>query len=288
MTQSPNTRLQRFTAWYKAKPTADFLYTIKSWGPLVTVLSLLIAIIALIVTICEINESQMVREATLFGLTMERLAMARQMDSGKRATNFENRKARWKCSGIEKQFSARVGQIPVLERMARLKPSLRDIVAPDVNLVFTRSIRDKKWELRGINLENADLSRAYLVNTNLRKAFLSDSILTGSILGGSCLKYANLSDSHLQDAELWQSDLSSVNLSDADLTRADLYQVNFYSANFTNATLTDADISGADFTGAKGLTQLQLDSTCALEDVPPLNLPKVNGKQLKWNPKDCK
>lgn len=267
-------------------------------GILATVLSLPVAVIALIVTIFEIKESRKVNEATMFTLAMERLSVARkidQMDSDKRDAKRATRRIinedgeiRSKCSGKGKQLSARAGQIPVLERMAHLKPSLRDIVAPDVNLVYIRSIRDNRWDIRGINLENADLSRAYLRNTNLRNALLSNAILTDAVLGGSCLEHANLSDAHLQGVELWQSDLSRANLSGADFTRADLYQVNFSGANFTNATLTDADISGADFTGAEGLKQPQLDSACALKDIPPVNLKKVKGKKLNWNPKDCK
>ena len=300
MTQLLNSYLRRFTAWYKAKPIADVLSAVQPLGMLVAVLSLLVAIIALFMTIHQIKESRRVHEATLFALAMERLSVARQMDQMdsdkrdmKRATKRHvnnDKEVKWQCSGKGKQLTARAGQIPVLERLARLEPSLRDIVAHDVNLVVTRSRREvRENELRGIDLENADLSRAGLRNTNLRNGLLSDATLTGADLDGSCLKDAILTGSYLVDADLAQSDLSGADLSKADLTRADLYRVNFSRANFKKATLTDADISGANFTRAKGLTQEQIDSACADEDNPPIKLPKddVSKEPLEWKQKQC-
>lgn len=284
-----NSRLQRFTAWYKAGTVTNLLAAIKSRGTLTDKLSLLIAIAALIVTICEVNESQTEREATMFALATERLSLARQIDSDKRAVKRENRKdgeQRWKCSSKSKQLSARVGQIPVLERMARLKLGLRDIVAHDVNLVVSRSIREKK-KLRGVDLENAKLSRADLRNTNLQNALLSGATLTGAELNRSCLKDATLVGGELTNAHLARSDLSNADLTKAILTNADLYQANFNRATLTDAKLKNADISGANFKRAKGLTQPQLNSACADEDSPPINLPKENRKQLKWKHKDC-
>ncbi len=154
MTELPNSRLQRFAAWCIAKPISDFLATIKPSVTLAPVLSLLVAVVALIVTIYEIKESRRVRETQLSRWAMEGLAEARKMDSGKRATKKENRKdgkVRWKCSEGKEQFSARVGQISTLERLARIEPSLRDIIAHDVNLVIVRSRREIKKGLRGIN-----------------------------------------------------------------------------------------------------------------------------------------
>ncbi len=105
----------------------------------------------------------------------------------------------------------------------------------------------------------------------------------------SCLKDAILTGSYLINADLARSDLSGAALSKSDLTRADLYQVNFSRADFKKAVLTDADISGADFTRAKRLTQDQLDSACADEDNPPINLPKDDkNEQLEWKQKQCK
>ncbi|MCY4209700.1 MAG: pentapeptide repeat-containing protein [Gammaproteobacteria bacterium] len=285
-----NSRLQRFAAWYKAGPVAKLLVAIKSRDKLTGKLSLLVAIAALVATIYEINQSQTVREATMFALVTERLSLARQMDSDKRATRKEDTKdgkVIWKCSSRSKQLSAREGQIPVLERMARLDPSLSDIVARDVNLVVARGIRDKGQELRGIDLKGADLSRADLHNTNLRNGLLSGATLTGAELDKSCLKDALLVDSKLINTHFTKSDLSGADLTKAVLTDADLYQANLNRATLTDAILENADISGANFKRAKGLTQLQLNSACADEDSPPINLPKENGEQLKWKHKGC-
>lgn len=284
-TQPPDSRLRRFATWYKAQPAADFLLAMQPLGTLATALALLVAVIALIATFSQIRESRTVREATLFVLAMERMEVARRKDSGKSAT-FRRKNGSWWCSHGWKQLSARAGQIPVLERMVLLRISLRDIIARDVNLVVTRSRRDRK-ELRGIHLGSGDLSRADLRNTNLRNALLSGAMLTGAELDGSCLRDAILINSHLNGADLEKSDLGHADLSNADLTGADLYQVNFSNVTFTGATLTNADITGADFSRAKGLTQAQLDSACAELDEPPVRLPKANDTRLTWKPKEC-
>lgn len=283
-TQTQKSRLRRLAAWYEGRPIADFLRVMQPLGTLATVAALIVAVIALMWTWYEVRESRTMRQATLFVFAMERIEVARQMDSGKSATSKRKNGTR-RCSSGFKQLSARAGQIAVLERMVRLPISLRDIVARDVNLVVPRKRRDR--ELRGIDLKGADLSSADLRNTNLRKAFLSGGTLTKAQIDKSCLRDAMLVDTYLVGADLANSALNGADLSNADLTDADLYQVNFSGAILTRATLTNADVTGADFSQAKGLTQPQLDSACAELDQPPFDLPKANGIQLKWNPTKC-
>ena len=285
--------LRQFAEWYKRKPIADFLIAIQPAGLLVTAFAFVVAIIALTVTFYELKQSRTVNEATLLVLAMERIEAARKLDSPrdkedrpKRAVSKDDNEVN--CSSKSKQFSARAGQIPILERMARLGISLRDLVLRDVNLVVTRKRRDKEnEELRGIDLSGADLSYADLSNTNLRDARLSNANLSGAQLDGSCLKDALLMDSHLYRADIETSDLDGADLSNANLSDADLYQVNFIGATLSGAILTNANITGANFKRVKGLTQDQLNGACAESDEPPRNLPKVDRKRLEWRPKQC-
>ena len=286
-TRHPESCFGRFAEWYESRPFAQLLKAVQPLGTLVTVIGLVIAIIALFATILEIRESQTVREATLYVLVMERIALARKSDSGKKAT-IEKEDGNWRCSTGTKQLSARAGQIPVLERMVRLNISLRDIVLRDTNLVVARTRRaQREEELRGINLGGADLSHADLRNTNLRNALLSDANLASAQLDKSCLREAVLIGAHLKGVDLENSDLVGADLSKADLTDADLYRADLFRATLTGAIFTNADVSGADFSRAKGLSQAQLDSACADPEEAPVDLPKSDKKQLQWKQREC-
>jgi hypothetical protein len=70
--------------------------------------------------------------------------------------------------------------------------------------------------LYGVNLSEADLSRANLSSANLREADLSR---------------ADLSEANLYGADLSRADLSKANLSKANLYGADLYGANLSEAN---------------------------------------------------------
>ena len=114
-------------------------------------------------------------------------------------------------------------------------------------------------QLDSLQVQGANLSRAWLTNANLSKAVLRDADLSG----------ARLRQAILSDADLRRADLSNANLRRADLSRTDLQ---------------NADLSGTDFRGIdansqeyedakRGLTQAQLDSARA----DPGNPPKLDG-----------
>ena len=100
-------------------------------------------------------------------------------------------------------------------------------------------------DLRGINLEAADLSGADLSQTNLSGCNLSRANLTNADLSRANLQSANLSEVNLIGADLVKANLDKTNLSAADLRTA-----NLTLANLVNANLSQAEISGADFSGA--------------------------------------
>ena len=249
-------------------------------------LALLATIITLIATLNEVQQSKTVREATLFALAMERIESARIVDKNKKATSTLSSGIR-KCTSGKQQLSARTGQIPILERMVRLRISLRDIAASDVNLVVARKSRDTELEYHGIDLEEADLFNADLQNTNLRFALLTKSILTRAQLNKSCLRDAILIGANLVDADIERVNFSGGDLSNSDLSGADLYRTNLANANLAGAVFDNTDITATNFRSVTGLTQTQLNRACAEIDEPPINLPKVHHKVLKWNPRTC-
>lgn len=69
-----------------------------------------------------------------------------------------------------------------------------------------------------VQLENANLSHAFLGNAYLRRADLS---------------YANLRNSNLKNADLTGANLTRADLSYADLTDANLRYANIWNTNFT-------------------------------------------------------
>lgn len=84
--------------------------------------------------------------------------------------------------------------------------------------------------LEGINLRNADLSKANLNGARLAGADLNKADLSGAILAGTDLRKANLSETDLREtfitevdfrgASLYGTDLRGVDLSDSDLRRS--------------------------------------------------------------------
>jgi uncharacterized protein YjbI with pentapeptide repeats len=96
-------------------------------------------------------------------------------------------------------------------------------------------------DLRGINLESADLNEANLSLTDLRGVNLSGAKLKKTILTCVELRGANLSDTSLAYADMSGSDIKDANFLRADLTGATLKGITFTESdinNFHNANLT--------------------------------------------------
>ena len=88
--------------------------------------------------------------------------------------------------------------------------------------------------MEGSNLENADLTDAWLWYANLRNANLRNVTLKVTDL-----RYANLINVNLENADLTDASLFDVKLIDANLTNA-----NFQGVNLKYADLTGADLNG--------------------------------------------
>ena len=131
----------------------------------------------------------------------------------------------------------------------------------------------------GIALERSRGFKLYL-----RDAQLADLQVQGANLSRAWLTNANLSKAVLPDADLSCARLRQVILSDANLRRADLSNAKLWCANLSRAILQNANLSGTDFCGidansqeyggaVRGLTQAQLDVARA----DPGNPPKLDG-----------
>lgn len=119
---------------------------------------------------------------------------------------------------------------------------------------------DLSWaNLRGANLQGANLTEANLMGTNLQKVNLKEVNLRGATLIGADLKEANLSGLNLFMVDLTQADLRDVNLDatrlsncklyGANLSRVKLYKAHLNWANLAGTNLSEVDLSGANLNG---------------------------------------
>ncbi len=148
----------------------------------------------------------------------------------------------------------------------------KSIVALVIGVVLSamgfRYLQSRAFELAGVNLRNRDLRRWYLRGANMREASLEGARLDNSSLSGANLQGANLRGADLSGAELIGANLSGADLELAQFAAATLQgstleDAIIVAANFQGANLLGVDLSGARLSSATGLTQEQIDKTCA-------------------------
>jgi uncharacterized protein YjbI with pentapeptide repeats len=103
----------------------------------------------------------------------------------------------------------------------------------------------KGANLKGRNLNNADMYKAFLVKADLRGALLNDANLAQANLQNANLEKANLQEADLYNANLQKSDLYNANLQQADLYKASLQQAELSDANLQQARLVEANLQEA-------------------------------------------
>ena len=134
--------------------------------------------------------------------------------------------------------------------------------------------------LRGANLENADLGGANLSRADLRAARLV----------GANLFRANLRSAHLELADLRRANFGATDLSEADLGGAILLNTSLRGARLSRANLAAAQVEGAkldraDLSGALNvpadidLRGACFDSATKFDSKPPVSSPEV---ELRW------
>jgi hypothetical protein len=139
----------------------------------------------------------------------------------------------------------------MLQELEKEKSELK--VAADIQVALTvlarreSSHRDRGLvDLKGANLQGAQLSVAKLQKAMLTEANLQGAFLIRANLQGAFLRKANLQGAVLYEANLQKADLPG--------------------ANLQNAILRKANLQGADLQNAHGLTQEQLDSATCNEE----------------------
>lgn len=109
-------------------------------------------------------------------------------------------------------------------------------------------------DMRGANLDNANLERAILYKANLAGANLNRANLHKAVLTA-----ANLAGANLRCANLQQAIMGAANLTGADLSNANLYQTNLFLANLHGAILDGANLGSANLREAN-LSNTKLES----------------------------
>jgi len=117
-------------------------------------------------------------------------------------------------------------------------------IKPDLSMVDLRGTQLNEANLMRANFSGANLSGTDLRYANLWKAYLNGANLSEANLYGADLSRTNLSNANLCRAILCEVNLWRANLSGANLKGADLRNANLDLTNFRKATLTDCKIYG--------------------------------------------
>jgi len=172
----------------------------------------------------------------------------------------------------------------------RIFPQLKgiDLQNADLSGADIRGTNLSDADLRGANLSNANLSDANLSLAKLKKANLSNALLNGTKLTVAYLHHADLRGASLWDADLRRAQLQEVNfngasliaaqLSHTNLQQADLRNTNLKNANLDNSNLRETNLHHANLRSAK------LKNACLSKaDLSKVNLSDadLSGTQLQ-------
>ena len=173
---------------------------VEPWG-------IIVAIIGFLITLIQLGADRDVREATLIGLTSDRLEAAREMDENEDKIAHNN-----------------VGQIRMLEIVAKSK---RGFDHMNLSSVY----------LRGVELEKSDLKNVNFMCSELQRANLS-----GSDLSEADLRSSNLFKTKLRDVNFTKADLRGASfLFNKDISE----KTDFSDANFNDTRLKKLDLRRA-------------------------------------------
>ena len=116
-------------------------------------------------------------------------------------------------------------------------------------------------DLSGRDLRGADLTGAFFVRADLRRARLDganlgDAVMEGANLTLARIAYANFRGARMESARFSQATIRgavfvAARMRSADFLRADISETDFRNANFRNADFTDASFRDVSFANAK-------------------------------------
>lgn len=182
--------------------------------------SILIAIVALVITLVQLNEDRKIREAILIGLTLDRIDAAREMDY------IHDNMARYN-----------VGQTRMIEIMIESGTNVRGMNFSYLNL---QNIQLEKADLKATDFTCVKLIKANLAGTNLSEASLEASSLINVKAKGVNFTGVNLRYSVLRSYN-GGADFNNADFNNADFNNTALYGLDLSKAN----GITDGQVSAA-------------------------------------------
>lgn len=142
------------------------------------------------------------------------------------------------------------------EQLAKSSTKIRKDVQAALTVIGSRTVKydppDKRIDLSGANLANANLSKAVLKSANLSEAVLESANLSDAQLDDADLSCANFYGADLRKAKMHRVNLTHANFSCADLTNAELIEAKILlpQLRMHNAVLCEANLTGVDLVGA--------------------------------------
>src|SRR6266566_1867838 len=112
------------------------------------------------------------------------------------------------------------------------------------------TVRMKKADLHGAQLQGADLGFAQLQGASLREARLQKASLFGALLQEANLEWAEMQEANLEWAEMQKANLHGAKLQKASLGGAKLREATLHSAQLQGVFLSIAQLDGVDLRGA--------------------------------------
>lgn len=156
----------------------------------------------------------------------------------------------------------------------------RDFAGADLRGANLRAADLSEADLTGADLRKADLAGADLRRATLDDANLARAILIGARLRGASLRRTNFADAVLNAARFQRAVLDRAQLVGADLSGAVLTDASLRFANLRGAGLIDADLTGADLTGAKSDRRTAFPAAAALT---PRKVASTTAPVAPWN-----
>lgn len=164
--------------------------------------------------------------------------------------------------------------LTAIARQLNLENSSDTQVADNIQLLLDTK-ECPRCNLKGADLSNANLERAYLVGANLSNANLHQANFENSIMFLASLENSNLSNANLQATNLQYSNLNNADLTQANLDGNGLNVTQLQNAKLINTNLTEANLKCANLDSANlrnaNLTQANLEK-CE----PKTSIYKVN------------
>ncbi|MEH1970365.1 pentapeptide repeat-containing protein [Nostoc sp.] len=145
--------------------------------------------------------------------------------------------------------------IPQEEVTSNLKEKLSADIQAALTVIARRDVnkdpKNEQLDLSHTDMRGANLNKANLKHTNLYQANLAGANLREANLAGAILSAANLEGANLYLANLEGAILSAANLEGANLEGANLHRASLYLARLNGAIFKDAILDGANLRETK-------------------------------------